>query len=255
MQLIPEWKRAWRLWSVRLSALIVALSLLEPSLPQLREALPDNWYSYLAATVIVARVLVQQKLVTAADPARGDSDPPPVGNQSGFALGSLLAAVAALGLLLGGVYFAGRAAAQQSCQIDRQQRERQLSDERDQAKDVARATERTMAAALAAADANYQESLTREKETRDRRIADLLADRRRLSIPVRPGSCRVSDPAASPGLGDGEARAELSPEAAAFLEGLALDADSIVRQLGAAQSVIRIDRGDLVEMPPEQNPE
>lgn len=252
MQLIPEWKRAWRLWSVRLSALIVALSLLEPWLPQLREALPANWYSYLAGAVIVARVLVQQKLVTAAGPTGSDGGPAPGGGQSGFALGGLLAAIAALGLLLGGSYFAGRADAQQSCQLERQQREWQLSDERSQAAAAARATERTMADALATADANYQENLAREKETRDRRIADLLTDRRRLSIPVRPGSCRVSDPAASAGLGDGEARAELSPEAAAFLEGLALDADDIARQLGAAQAVIRIDRGEEVELQAER---
>lgn len=252
MQLIPEWKRAWRLWSVKLSALIVALSLLEPSLPQLREALPDHWYSYLAGAVIVARVLVQQQLVTPANPAGDEGGPPVGGSQSGFALGGLLAAVAVAGLLFGGGYFAGRADAQQSCQIARQQREAQLSGERDRSKDAARETEHNMANALAAADTNYQESLKHEKETRDRRIADLLADRRRLSIPVRPSSCRVSDAAAGPAGGDGEARAELSPEAAAFLEGLALDADSIVRQLGAAQAVIRIDRGEPAERQAEQ---
>lgn len=255
MQLIPEWKRAWRLWSVKLSALIIALSLLEPSLPQLREALPDNWYSYLAGAVIVARVLVQQRLVTAGDTANGESYPPPGGSQSGFALGELLAAVAALGLLLGGVYLAGRVNEQQSCQIAQQQREAQLSGERDRAKDEARATEQNMVAALSVADANYQESLKHEQEIRDRRIADLLADRRRLSIPIRPGSCRVSDSTAGAGVGDGEARADLSPEAAAFLTGLALEADSVVRQLGTAQAVIHIDRGEAVEMPVEQTPE
>lgn len=70
MQIIHNWRKAWRMLSVQMAALIVALGAAEPLLPQLREVLPDNWYAFAACAVIVARLVAQPKV-------EGDTGPPP----------------------------------------------------------------------------------------------------------------------------------------------------------------------------------
>lgn len=62
MRLIENWRRAWRMLSVQLSAAIVLLAAAEPYLPQLRDVLPDHWYAAMAVLVIVARLVKQPKL-------------------------------------------------------------------------------------------------------------------------------------------------------------------------------------------------
>lgn len=61
MKLIPDWKSAWKFWSIRISAIIVAISLLDPFLPELKTHLPEQWYAILAVAVIVSRVIAQVK--------------------------------------------------------------------------------------------------------------------------------------------------------------------------------------------------
>lgn len=62
MKLIPNWKQSWRLWSVRLAALLALLSALEPLLPELSQALPPRWYAYLALAIAISRVVKQKDL-------------------------------------------------------------------------------------------------------------------------------------------------------------------------------------------------
>jgi len=110
----------------------------------------------------------------------------------------------------------------------------------------ARKKEGDHAAAVAVISTNYEEQL---KNANDRAKADRAA--------VRAGSLRLYDPSAA-GLRacgsivgqtgtatagrDGPAPGELSPEASGFLLDLENESDAIVKQLGAAQEVIRADR-------------
>lgn len=57
MKLIEGW---WRAWSVQLLALCVALSELAQYLPEVREALPADWYRVAFVVVLVARMVKQR---------------------------------------------------------------------------------------------------------------------------------------------------------------------------------------------------
>ncbi|UXY16731.1 lysis protein [Chitiniphilus purpureus] len=111
------------------------------------------------------------------------------------------------------------------------------------AHEQARRIERAAADREAAAERTYQESLTYEKARHDRLLADARRGALRLSVPVRTiDACPMPDAAAGTGGRDGEARAELSDEAAGFLVGLAYEADTVVRQLAACQAIVESDR-------------
>lgn len=66
MKLVPEAKKAHRLWSIRLAALSAALAALEASLPLWNGMVPDNVFAGLASAVAVAsavaRVVRQETL-------------------------------------------------------------------------------------------------------------------------------------------------------------------------------------------------
>jgi hypothetical protein len=88
----------------------------------------------------------------------------------------------------------------------------------------------------------YETRIKEGEDEKRRVLADLRDARRRLSIPAKcPEARRAPEGGASPAAAGGHAaeRAELSPEAAEFLVGLASEADEVVRQLQAAQEVIR----------------
>ncbi|WP_051711547.1 lysis system i-spanin subunit Rz [Andreprevotia chitinilytica] len=107
----------------------------------------------------------------------------------------------------------------------------------------ARALEHDAADQMARIGNRYQEQLRDETEQRDRVITDLRAGTLRLSVPIRAagGQC-VSASADTRSGGDGEAHAELQDAAAEFLIHLADEADRIVDQLGACQTIIVDDR-------------
>lgn len=65
MKLIPEWKRAWRLWSVKLSAATIALAGLESLLPQLAAVLPPKWYAWAVLAIGIARLIKQKEAANA----------------------------------------------------------------------------------------------------------------------------------------------------------------------------------------------
>jgi hypothetical protein len=62
MQLIDNWKDAWKLSSVQAGAVITALGVAEQVLPALQAALPTGIYAILGALVMIARVVLQPKL-------------------------------------------------------------------------------------------------------------------------------------------------------------------------------------------------
>ena len=71
MKLVKNWRQAWRMYSVQLSALIVVLATMETFLPQLQPLLPPKVYAGLGVAVMVARILQQAKL--AVESANADA--------------------------------------------------------------------------------------------------------------------------------------------------------------------------------------
>lgn len=70
--LIDDWKRAWRLLSVQVAAVLVVLELAGDYLPEIKEYLGDDYAKWMGLAVIVARVVRQT-------PARVDADARPGG--------------------------------------------------------------------------------------------------------------------------------------------------------------------------------
>ena len=63
MQLIDNWKQALSMTSVQAGGAIAVLGIAEQLLPQLQGVLPPIAYGVLGLLVMVARVIVQKKLV------------------------------------------------------------------------------------------------------------------------------------------------------------------------------------------------
>lgn len=80
--LIDDWKRAWRLLSVQVAAVLVALELAGDYLPEIKEYLGDDYAKWMGLAVIVARVIRQAPTRVDADTRRGgtgrDVDAAPV---------------------------------------------------------------------------------------------------------------------------------------------------------------------------------
>lgn len=72
MKLIPNWKKAHRMYTMWLATAIVGLATLESFMPQLQQYLPPKVYAALGLAVMVARILQQAKL--AVDAANADAD-------------------------------------------------------------------------------------------------------------------------------------------------------------------------------------
>ncbi|WEM05529.1 holin [Ralstonia phage BOESR1] len=59
--LIDDWKRAWKFLTVWLAGALVAIDSAHDSLPLVKEYLPDGWVKYIAAAIIVARLIKQAR--------------------------------------------------------------------------------------------------------------------------------------------------------------------------------------------------
>lgn len=57
--LIDDWKRAWKLLSVQVAAVLVALELAGDYLPEIKEYLGDDYAKWIGLGIIVARVIRQ----------------------------------------------------------------------------------------------------------------------------------------------------------------------------------------------------
>lgn len=105
-----------------------------------------------------------------------------------------------------------------------------------------------LADSLSARDAQHQKDLDDAKDDFDGRVADLRSGAVRVSIPVRVAACTaLATGAATTASEPAEARAELTPEAAATLEGIAVDGDSAIIDLNAC-----IDRYDAARVAAQQ---
>lgn len=82
MRLIDDWKQAWRLFSVQVAAVLVALEVAGDYLPEIKECLGDDYAKWMGLAVIVARVVRQTPSRVDADTRRGglgrDVDAAPV---------------------------------------------------------------------------------------------------------------------------------------------------------------------------------
>ena len=59
LKLVPDWKSAWRWFSVQSAAALAVVAAAYDYLPALREYLPDGAVKWAALIIIVARVLSQ----------------------------------------------------------------------------------------------------------------------------------------------------------------------------------------------------
>lgn len=69
--LIDDWKRAWRLLSVQVAAVLIALELAGDYLPEIKEYLGDDFSKWAGLAIIVARVIRQTPARVDADTRRG----------------------------------------------------------------------------------------------------------------------------------------------------------------------------------------
>lgn len=72
--LIDDWKRAWRLLSVQVAAVLIALELAGDYLPEIKEYLGDDYAKWMGLAVIVARVVRQAPARVGADARPGSAD-------------------------------------------------------------------------------------------------------------------------------------------------------------------------------------
>jgi hypothetical protein len=61
--LIPDWRDAWRFFSVWVAGAMAVLSSAWDYLPEIREYIPDGWVKWAALAVILARILRQKERV------------------------------------------------------------------------------------------------------------------------------------------------------------------------------------------------
>lgn len=69
--LIDDWKRAWRLLSVQVAAVLIALELAGDYLPEIKEYLGDDYAKWMGLAVIVARIVRQTPARVGADARSG----------------------------------------------------------------------------------------------------------------------------------------------------------------------------------------
>lgn len=117
------------------------------------------------------------------------------------------------------------------------ERERQTLLELNKLNDKVRDKERAYEASLQEFRLSFERTMAAEKASDARIIAGLRAGNQRLRLPVAPGSCSAQTAGAvpAPGGADEVPRAELAPEAAATLWGIAADGDEAIRQLTGLQ--------------------
>ena len=72
--LIDDWKRAWRLLSVQVAAVLIALELAGDYLPEIKEYLGDDYAKWIGLGIIVARVIRQTPARVGADTRHGRTD-------------------------------------------------------------------------------------------------------------------------------------------------------------------------------------
>lgn len=62
LKLIPDWRKAYRMLSVQIAALLALVAAAYDHLPALQAYLPEGWVKWAALAVIAARIIKQDKL-------------------------------------------------------------------------------------------------------------------------------------------------------------------------------------------------
>ncbi|HJV52806.1 MAG TPA: lysis system i-spanin subunit Rz [Noviherbaspirillum sp.] len=162
-------------------------------------------------------------------------------------LRAILAGLAALALLFGAFASGVRIEAWRKDAViadlnDKHMAELQaISDEVARAEEANRRQEETWRAKLAGIDQKHFEEMQNANELLQQYRTSLRAGDKRVFVRAKcaAGGSVVPGAAAAPGVDHAEARAELSPEVAEQLGGIAGDGDSAIRQLTALQDYVR----------------
>lgn len=60
MQLVPEWRRAWRMWSVQILAVIALIPQIWEELPpEVQLMIPAEWHPHILTVVAVATIIAR----------------------------------------------------------------------------------------------------------------------------------------------------------------------------------------------------
>ena len=151
---------------------------------------------------------------------------------TGASIAPVLFALALLAFTHWAVYHITRQADQAAYQVELQAAAVRRANERTQTSEQRRAAEATLAASAAHTIATLTEEKARAQNDRDALAARLRAGTVRVSVPaLRCGPAGPGGAADPAGAGSGQARAELAPEAAVRLDGIAGDGDDAIREL------------------------
>lgn len=102
---------------------------------------------------------------------------------------------------------------------------------------------------LSARDATHQKELKNAQDDHVLRVAALRAGTLRVSIPVKAAACAAPAAAGAAPAGEpAETRAELTPEAAATLEGIVLDGDTAIIDLNLCIDRYNTVRGTSLQL-------
>jgi len=158
-------------------------------------------------------------------------------------LAPIIVVVVLLGLSHGLAYWSGQSAERQDQQLAAVTRERDDNAAINDLQQQLRRAESAAAGQLLAAETRYREGLLNVQAEKNRILADHVAGRQRMSVPIKAASGTTASAAANPAGGgsDQAQRAELSNEAAEFLVGLASEADAVVVELKRC-----VDRVDIL---------
>lgn len=107
---------------------------------------------------------------------------------------------------------------------------------------------------VSARDLTHQKDLQNAQVDHDRRVAALRAGTVRVSIPVKAAACNApAATGATPAGEPAETRAELTPEAAAALEGIVLDGDTAIIDLNLCIDRYNAVRGTVLQLSQAQH--
>ncbi|ABM38595.1 lysis system i-spanin subunit Rz [Polaromonas naphthalenivorans] len=158
-----------------------------------------------------------------------------------------------IALLLAGwstvIYQVGHTHGAAEVEVKRGLERSQASDELLAANGRVTSAQQQLTDSLSARDATHQKELKNAQVDHDLRVAALRAGTLRVSIPVKAAACAAPAAAGATPAGEpAEARAELTPEAAATLEGIVLDGDTAIIDLNLCIDRYNAVRGTVLQL-------
>lgn len=59
LELIPDWRKAYKFFSVQLALILIIVDVLQTHLPTLQSYLPEGWVKWISLAIILGRILQQ----------------------------------------------------------------------------------------------------------------------------------------------------------------------------------------------------